>query len=190
MEQGAIAGNVRRESSFRTRAGRRRRANYIPREKQSGCRENQRHHDGRADRNRRLERKQIAMAGPYNFESQPKSLRNLVLSANRQLAWNTALADAALTQRQRFDGGAIIELTPTRRSDIDAAGKGTAFATNGQVTSFDTKLSGLKFEGAPWILGFLCAFLMGKETVTGAAAPYTHAFAFDESTRTAVPTTT
>jgi len=129
------------------------------------------------------------MAGPYNFESQPKSLRNLVLSANRQLAWNTALADAALTQRQRFDGGAIVELTPTRRSDIDVAGKGTAFATNGQVTSFDTKLSGLKFEGAPWILGFLCAFLMGKETVTGAAAPYTHAFAFDESTRTAVPTT-
>jgi hypothetical protein len=129
------------------------------------------------------------MAGPYNFESQPKSLRNLVLSANRQLAWNTALADAALTQRQRFDGGAVLELTPTRRSDLDYAGKGTAFATNGQVTSFDTKLTGFKAEGSPWLLAWLCAFLMGKDTVTGAAAPYTHAMTFDETTRTAVPTT-
>jgi len=130
------------------------------------------------------------MPGPFNFESQPKSLRNLVLSTNRQLAWNTALADAALTQRQRFDGGAIVELAPTRRSDIDYAGKGTAFATGGQVTSFDTKFSGFKAELAPWIAGWIPAFLMGKETVTGVASPYTHTFAFDESTRSAVPTTT
>lgn len=129
------------------------------------------------------------MPGPFNFESQAKALRNLVLSANKQAAWNTALADAALTQRQRFDGSAVVELATTRRSDNDYAGKGTAFATNGQITSYDTKLSGFKAEGSPWLLGFACAFLMGADTVVGNAAPYTHNFTFDETTKTAVPTT-
>jgi len=129
------------------------------------------------------------MPGPYNFLSQWKSARNLVLSANAQPAWNTALADAVLTQRQRFDGAAVLELKTTRRSDLAYAGKGTAFATNGQITSFDTGISGLKVEGSPWLLAWALAFLMGTDTVTGVAAPYTHTFDFDETTRTAVPTT-
>ena len=129
------------------------------------------------------------MAGPYNFESQPKFLRNLVLSAKTQLAWNTALADANLTYRQRFDGAAVLERTITRRSDIAMAGKGTAFATNGQITSYDTKFTGLKCEATPWLVGYLCSLLMGKETVVGAGSPYVHTFAFDESTRTAQKTT-
>jgi len=129
------------------------------------------------------------MPGPYNFNSQPKFLRNLVLAANSQLAWNTALADAAMVHRQRFDGSAILELATTRRSDLDYAGKGTAFATDGQVTMLDTKLSGWKSELSPWLAGWAFAMLMGKDTVVGEAAPYTHTFAFDESTRTAVPTT-
>lgn len=107
------------------------------------------------------------MAGPYNFESQPKFARNLVLSANTQAAWNTAVPSAALTYRQRFDGAAILERTITRRSDIDYAGKGTAFATNGQITSYDTKFTGLKHECTSWLAGWLCSLLMGKETVTG-----------------------
>ena len=129
------------------------------------------------------------MAGPYNFESQWKSARNLMLSWNSQLAWNTALADAALTRRQRFDGAAVLEQTITRRSDIDYSGKGTAFATNGQITSYDTKFSGFKVEASPEVVGYALAFMMGQDTVVGAASPYAHTFTFDESTRTAVPTT-
>lgn len=129
------------------------------------------------------------MAGPYNFNSQWKSARNLVLSANSQAAWNTALADAALTRRQRFDGSAILELAQTRRSDLNYAGKGTAFATDGQVTMWDTKLSGWKSELSAYLAGWAFAFLMGTDTVIGDASPYAHAFAFDETTRTAVPTT-
>lgn len=128
------------------------------------------------------------MAGPYNFESQWKTLRNLVLSANSQAAWQGALADAAMTRRQRFDGSAILDLTTTRRSDQGYAGKGTSFATDGQVTSYDTKLDGFKAELCDYLAGWLMAFCMGKDTVTG-AGPYTHIFTFDESTRTAVPTT-
>lgn len=129
------------------------------------------------------------MAGPFNFLSQWKTARNLMLSVNSQPAWNTALADAALTHRQRFDGAAILERTITRRSDINYAGKGSAFATNGQITSYDTKFSGFKAELSPWLAGWICAFLMGTDTVTGVASPYSHTFTFDETTRTAVPTT-
>src|SRR6185437_4185243 len=128
------------------------------------------------------------MAAPYNFETQPSWLRNLVLSVNKQAAWNAALADAALTLRQRFDGGAVMERTITRRSDKDYAGKGTSFATNGQITTYDTKFDSFKAELSDQLAGYALAFLMGTDTVTGTAAPYTHTFTFDESTRTAIPT--
>lgn len=129
------------------------------------------------------------MPGPYNFQVQSKTLRNLLLSYNAQAAWNTALADAALTLRQRFDGSAIVEQTITRRSDIEYSGKGSFFATDGQITSYDTKFSGFKAELTPELAGLIPAFLMGVDTVTGAAAPYSHAMTFDQTTREAVPTT-
>ena len=128
------------------------------------------------------------MAGPYNFESQPKFLRNLVLSANKQNAWNTALADAAMTRRQRFDGSAILERAITRRSDQGYSGRGTSFATNGQITGYSTKLDSFKVELSDYLAGWLPAFCMGKDVVTG-AGPYVHVCTFDELTRTAIPTT-
>lgn len=128
------------------------------------------------------------MPGPYSFLSQWKTARNLVLTDKSQLAWNTAVAQASMTQRQRFDGNAILEQAITRRSDIDYAGKGTAFATNGQITSNDTKFSGFKAELSPWLAGYMFAFLLGKDTVTGTTPIYTHAMSFDETTREAVAT--
>ena len=128
------------------------------------------------------------MSGPYNFLTQWKEARNLVLSPKSQLAWQGTLALASLTQRQRFDGGAVFALSSSRRSDQGYSGKGTSFATNGQVTAWDTKFQGLKAELSPWLAGWLFAFLCGTDTVTG-AGPYVHTFNFDETTRTAVPTT-
>jgi hypothetical protein len=127
------------------------------------------------------------MSGPYNFNSQWKTLRNLVLSADSQTAWNTAVEGTNMTRRQVFDGNAIMELAQTRRSDVSYAGKTTAFATNGQVTSWDTKFDGFKTELDDWLVGWMFAFLMGVDTVTG-SGPYVHTFTFDETTRTAVPT--
>jgi len=128
---------------------------------------------------------------PHDFISQWKTARNLLLSASSQAAWNSAFATPLtyLTQAQRFDGNAILELVESRRSDIDYAGKGTAFATNGQITSNDTKFSGFKAELSPFLAGWMLAFLMGSDVVTGDASPYVHTFEFDETTRTAVPTT-
>lgn len=128
---------------------------------------------------------------PNNFESESKALRTLVLSVNKQSAWGAAavLADTALTRVQRFDGSAVIDMTPTRRSDKEMSGKGTYFATNGQVTAFDLKISGIKSECSDWLAAWVLSFLMGKDVVTGVASPFTHTHTFDQTTRQAVPTT-
>ena len=117
----------------------------------------------------------------YNFESQKKSARNLVLSPNKQSTIGEVMADTALTRTQRFDGSAVLELKQTRRSDKEMAGKGTEFATDGQVTAWDTSFS-FKAELDDWLAAWAFAFAMGKDTVTGSAAPYSHAIAFDETT--------
>ena len=124
-----------------------------------------------------------------SFEPQSKLRRVLLLSANRQMAWGGVLADAALTRLQRFDGSAVLDFNPERRSDKDMSGKGSEFATNGQITKLATKFSGIKCELSDWLAGYIPAFLMGKDVVTGMAAPYTHTFTWDESTRIAIPTT-
>lgn len=126
---------------------------------------------------------------PNNFLNQSKTLRNLVLSPNKQAAWGGTLADASLTQRQRFDGGATLDLDQGRRSDQGYSGKGMSFASNGQVTSWDSKLNSLKFELSAWTVGWLFAMAFGTDTVTGSASPYTHTFAYDDTTKTPVCTT-
>ena len=117
----------------------------------------------------------------YNFESQKVSARNLVLSPNSQLTPNEVILLADMTRRQRFRGESVMELKTTRRSDKDMSGKGTEFAVDGQVTSFDSAFT-CKAELDDWLAGYLFAFAMGTDTVTGSAAPYTHAITFDEAT--------
>jgi|SRR5271157_157869 len=117
----------------------------------------------------------------FNFEVQKKSARNLVLSINSQLTNNDVFADANLTRRQRFDGSAVMEQLQTRRSDKDMSGKGTEFATDGQMTNYETKFT-CKADLDDWLAGYLFAFCMGKDTVTGTGAPYSHAIAWDETT--------
>ncbi len=120
------------------------------------------------------------MPGPYNFESQKVTARNLVLSPNKQLAYGTAIATASMTRRQKFDGSAIAELRQTRYSDKGMAGRGTEFATQGLITGWDSAFS-LKADLDDWLAGFLLAFAMGKDVITG-AGPYLHTISFDEST--------
>ena len=120
------------------------------------------------------------MAGPFGFEYQKITARNLVLSANKQTAYNTAIAGASMTRRQKFDGTAVAELKQTRFSDKAMAGKGTEFATQGLVTGWDSSFS-FKADLDDWLAGWLLAFAMGKDVVTG-ASPYLHTLSFDETT--------
>lgn len=125
------------------------------------------------------------------FESQKKSARLLYLAGAKQAAYGTALLAAkfaaAAGWMQRFDGAGVLEMTPTKRTDKDMAGKGTEFATNQALTGWDTKLS-WKSDADARLAGYLFAFLMGQDTVTGTSAPYTHAMSFEETTTQAVAT--
>ncbi len=120
------------------------------------------------------------MAGPYNFESQKITARNLVLTANKQAAAGTAVASTDMTRRQKFDGSSIFELKQTRYSDKAMSGKGTEFATQGLLTGWDLTGS-FKGDLDDYMAGWILAFAMGKDVITG-ASPYTHTLSFDETT--------
>lgn len=109
------------------------------------------------------------------FQMQKQSSRNLVLSPNSQIAYGGILAEAKLTQRQRFDASTVFEKLASRRTDYSTVGKGSEWATNDQVTAWDIKGT-LKSEADSELLGLILAFVFGQEAVTGAAAPYTHTF--------------
>jgi hypothetical protein len=121
------------------------------------------------------------------YEVQQVNLRNLVLSANKQNTYGTALGDAALTQRQRFDGAAFARITKEFFSDIERAGKGHPWPTIRRETVRETGL-GLTLDVTDFLAGWLFAFLMHKVVTTG-AGPYTHTFTFEQTTKIAPVTT-
>ncbi len=118
---------------------------------------------------------------------QKTSNRNLVLSANAQAAYGGVLADANLTQRQRFDASSVFQVKPSSRNDKNMAGKGTEFATDDQITAWDTDGT-IKSEADVFLMGWALALLFGQDAASG-AGPYTHNFSMLESTPT-MPCTT
>ncbi len=122
------------------------------------------------------------------FNVQSKLTRTLAICAYRQSDFGIAIPDANLTHIQRFDGSAVIDYGTERRSDRGMSGKGYSFATNSQNTMLSTKISGVKVEATDFIAAWALSNLMGKLVTTG-AGPYTHTITFDETTRTAIPTT-
>jgi hypothetical protein len=117
---------------------------------------------------------------------QKQSGRNLVISPYAQAAYGGVLADDKLIRRLQFDSGSVLELAISRRSDQADAGKGTEFATNGQPTDRDTKMS-LKREAEAWWMGWMQSFLFGQKITTG-AGPYRHTSTFPNINSTLVPT--
>ena len=118
---------------------------------------------------------------------QKQSSRNLVLSANAQAAYGGVLADANLTQRQRFDPSSVFEISSSRRNDKSQSGKGSEFATSDQITAWMTKGT-VKSEADTWLLGWMLAFIFGQDAVVG-AGPFTHTFTSPNITAT-MPCTT
>lgn len=118
---------------------------------------------------------------------QKSSNRVIVLSANAQANYGEVLADAALTQTQRFDVSSGFAPKNTNRTDKHMAGKGTEFATDDQIVAWDTDGS-LKASADAWLLGWALALIFGNDTATG-AGPYTHNFTMLETTPT-MPATT
>jgi hypothetical protein len=120
------------------------------------------------------------------FESQKKSVRNLVVSPNKQLTYGEVMADVNLTHRVRFDPSHFAAFSDGVRSDLNMVGKGHPFASERQLISRDVSF-GLTQEATDFLIGWALAFLFGKDVITG-AGPYTHTFTFDQSTTQAPAT--
>lgn len=121
------------------------------------------------------------------YETQNIEVHNLVLSTNKQNAYATALADAALVHRPAFDGGAFANIAKEFRSDMERAGKGHNWGT--EFTEIAREASfGATVELSAWLAGWLAAFTMGADTITG-AGPYTHTCKFAVSSNIAPVTT-
>jgi hypothetical protein len=113
--------------------------------------------------------------------------RQVVLTANKQTTYGTAVASANLLHKLRFDGGAFARISKEYRTDLERAGKGHPWATERQVIQQTTgfQLSG---ELTDYLAGWLSVFMHSKVTTTG-AGPYTHTSIFENTTNIAPATT-
>lgn len=118
---------------------------------------------------------------------QKQSSRNLVLSPKVQTTYGTALADTALTIRQRFDPSTSFQPSLAVRTDKMMAGKGSEWATNSQVTKWDSSGT-LKIDADTLGIGFMLSMIFGEEVDTD-AGPYVHNYSVPAITAT-MPSTT
>jgi hypothetical protein len=111
-----------------------------------------------------------------SFEPQEVFLRNLVLGSKKQTTYGTALLDASLTKRVRFDGGDFFTLSKEFYSDSEKAGKGHNWPTQRQET-MRSSAGQLNFDLDDYKAAWLGAFFFGNVATVG-AGPYTHTFTF------------
>ena len=107
---------------------------------------------------------------------QKQSSRYCVLSAAAQLAYNEVMADAALTQVQRIDPSSVFQKKPSNRTDKGMVGKANEFATNDQITAWDTDGT-LKSDADAWLLGYALSLIFGVDLSTPSGGLYLHNYA-------------
>jgi hypothetical protein len=120
---------------------------------------------------------------PQNIKKQ----KILTLSPNSQAAYGTVLVDGKFTNPVYFDPSDSPAFNPGYFSDMDLAGKGHKFPTKRQRIQNDSAFS---FKGPleAWIAGWLFAWLLQSDTITG-AGPFTHTIKPVSSTNQALATT-
>jgi hypothetical protein len=111
-----------------------------------------------------------------SFEPQEVFLRNLVLGSKKQTTYGTALLDASLNKRVRFDAGDFFVLSKEFYHDGEKAGKGHNWATSHQEIMRSTA-GQLNFDLDDYKAAWLGAFFFGNVVTTG-AGPFTHTFTF------------
>ncbi|HWR17119.1 MAG TPA: hypothetical protein VN577_19980 [Terriglobales bacterium] len=109
------------------------------------------------------------------FEQQTVEARNITLSTNKQNAFGTALADAAMTLRPPIiDPGSFANIKKEWYSNLQRGNKGHQWATVRQeIGRFTDFQMGGDLDEV--LAGWLCAFAFMDVTTTGAGVK-THAF--------------
>jgi hypothetical protein len=114
---------------------------------------------------------------------EPQSIlisKNVALAANKQNTYLTPVAAGAYVSRPRNPGTSFASITPSFYSDDQMSNKGHQFPTTKQRTMQATAFDAT-WDIDNFLAGWLFAFAMGADTVTG-AGPYTHLFKFIQST--------
>ena len=116
---------------------------------------------------------------PNGYVGQKSILRQMVLAANAQTSWGTPVAAIALTggEALRYDISGYANFPYTKESTYGTAGATNSFANDNWLTAKKCSLD-ISGQLTDWLTGWLFGFGMGKEVVTGVAAPYTHTFNF------------
>lgn len=122
-----------------------------------------------------------------SYVPQHVTLRNMVVGSKKQTTYGTALLDASLTRRLRFDQSAFAAFGKEYYSDMDRAGKGHEFPTVRVPLSKDVRLS-LGGDLDDFLAAWLLAFTMGNVTTTG-TGPYVHTIKFETANFIAPVTT-
>jgi len=122
-----------------------------------------------------------------SYVPQHVTLRNMVLGPKKQTTYGTALLDASLTRRLRFDQSAFAQFDKEYFSDGNLAGKGHEFPTVRTPISKDVKLS-LGGDLDDFLAAWLLAFCMGNVVTTG-VGPYVHTIKFEAANFIAPVTT-
>lgn len=112
-----------------------------------------------------------------SYAPQHVTLRNMVVGSKKQTTYGTALLDASLTRRLRFDQSAFAQFTKEYYSDIDRAGKGHEYPTVRIPVGKDVQFS-LGGDLDDFLAGWLLAFGMCNVVTTG-AGPFTHTIKFE-----------
>jgi hypothetical protein len=121
------------------------------------------------------------------YEPQVVYVRELLLSPNKQTTFGTAVPNANLSYRARFDGGVYATIGKEYFSDLERAGKGHPWPTVRTEVMREITLRG-QVDIDDFLAGWLPAFLMMKDAVSG-VGPFTHALTFEQTTRIAPVTT-
>lgn len=114
---------------------------------------------------------------------EPQSIliaKNVALAANKQNTFGTPVAASAYVSRPRNPGTSFGQIIPKFYSDEMLSNKGHQFPTTKQRIMQDTAFDAT-WDVDNFLAGWLCAFAMGSDTVTG-SGPYTHVFKFLQST--------
>lgn len=108
------------------------------------------------------------------YEAQHVSGRNMVISADKQTAWLTALLDVSLTERPRFSGDLFFDIGQEFYSDLEMSGKGHEWPTQRVLQKMMTS-GQLSLPVDDFINAWMLAQVLQKYTV-GGVGPYTHTF--------------
>jgi hypothetical protein len=122
------------------------------------------------------------------FVGQKSILRQVVLAPNVETTWGTPVAAASFTEAVAYDVSGYAKFAQPKESTYGQAGKTNSFADQNWTVQHKCMLE-LSGTLTDWLAGYLLAMALGRDVVTGSAAPYTHALNFLDSSTIAQATT-